>query len=192
MLYIYGAPTVHENGHETAYALLEYAYGRLAGGAMPPIVRTELGKPYFLRSHLEFSLSHTKTMAFCAISNHPIGIDAETVRPVRGGVAERTMNPGELAWMAEQPDADRAFLQLWTMKEAWAKLSGKGLNGRPQEIVLLWKNGAASVEGEKARFQTREVEQVMVSVCTPYHEQADWTVLQALPPASREAQACLP
>ena len=178
MLWVYGVPIGTRSGHETAYALLTYAYQKTVGGRLPHIHRGTWGKPFFLRSEIEFSLTHTKTMAFCALSDSPVGIDAETVRPVLPRVLERTMNPAELAWIAEQPDRDRAFLQLWTAKEAWVKLTGTGLQGCPKSVVLQFREGQIGVENTHVHFYSREIDGVLVTVCAPLAETVAWQMVQ--------------
>ena len=137
MLYVYGAPTDRNHGHETAHALLAHAYRTLAGGGdLPPMDRTEQGKPYFLRSPWEFSLTHARTMAFCAMGGQPLGVDAETVRPIRTGVIGHTMNDAEQAWIFRQEDRDRAFSHPVDPEGGMGQTFGQGLNGRPQDITL--------------------------------------------------------
>lgn len=84
---------------------------------MPAVGRLSGGKPYFPgRPDIHFSLSHTKTHVLCAISDFPVGVDVETVRPVRQGVAERVCTPDELCAFD--------FFELWVLKESFIKLSG--------------------------------------------------------------------
>lgn len=185
MLRIYGVPIGTQSGHDTAYGLLEYAYEQTIGGRLPLIHRGTWGKPYFLRSDVEFSLSHTKTMAFCAIGDYPVGVDAETIRPVRPRVPERTMNPAELEWIAAFEDRDTAFLRLWTAKEAWVKLTGRGLDGQPRAVELAVGDGAVlGVQGASAAFVWRRVDEVLVTACTEKPVEPDWVILPQLPSPS--------
>ena len=174
MVHVSCAAAPQRQGHAAVYALLEQAYGRMCAGPMPPVSNTASGKPFFLRSPVQFSLSHTKGLAACAISDELVGIDAELIRDVRPGVPERTMNPEELDWMKAQKDPSKAFLVLWTMKEAWVKLTGQGLGGAPQKIVLQWHDGVPLIQGEQAFFETREINGVMVTVCSRRREAAEW------------------
>ena len=182
MLWIYGVPLEGRTGHEAAYGLLAHAYNEIYGGRLPRMRRGAWGKPFFPHNEAEFSLTHTKTMAFCALSDRPVGVDAETVRPVRPGVPERTMSPEELTWMNGYPDRDEAFLRLWTAKEAWSKLTGRGLNGRPREIVLTAGPGdSLGVAGERAQFQWRRTCGVLVTACAAEISRIQWVILPELP-----------
>ena len=49
----------------------------------------EGGKPHCVGVPCEFSLSHTSGMIVCAVSDEPVGIDAELLRPAPMRVARR-------------------------------------------------------------------------------------------------------
>lgn len=121
-----------ETGHDAGLRLLAALYRRETGNDLPPISRTERGKPLFSNSPLHFSISHTPRRAFCALSPVPIGIDAEeTDRIVRPGLAGKILSPGELRQYNAAADKRRTLLTFWVLKEAAAKLSGEGLRGYP-------------------------------------------------------------
>ena len=171
MLDVYGAPCAPAEARRTAYALLRHALG--GPDPLPEILREEQGKPW-IPGGPAFSLAHTRTMALCAVSDEPVGVDAETVRPLRPGVARLSLQAHEQAWAAAQPDFDRAFLTLWTAKEAYVKLTGAGLQWRPKAVGLGWENGVLTVPGTGLRFETREHGGVLITVCTGLAEPAAW------------------
>ena len=115
--------------HLAGLSLLE----KLCGTPLPEIKRTPLGKPYFPGETLHFSISHTKNYVFCAVSEHPIGIDAEELdRDIRLSLAEKFLSAGEMAQFQNAPDKRKALLTFWVLKEAAGKCSGEGLQ--------LWPN----------------------------------------------------
>lgn len=121
-----------ESGHEAGLRLLETLYRHRTGESLPPISRTDRGKPYFPGNPLYFSISHTPLHAFCALSPTPIGIDAEeTDRIVRLELADKILSPSERQQYDASPDKHRTLLTFWVLKEAAAKLSGEGLQGYP-------------------------------------------------------------
>ena len=92
------------------------------------------GKPYLLgREDLFFSLSHSGKYVVCAVAECEIGVDIEPVSPIRPAVVRRCFNEAEQAWIGE--DAAR-FTRLWTMKEAYMKLTGTGLSVPAKSITL--------------------------------------------------------
>ena len=120
------------SGHEAGRALLAALYRAETGKEMPPILVTERGKPYFETGEWHFSISHTKHHAFCALSKHPVGIDAEELdRKIRPELADKILSPGEKARFDAAGDQRLALLTFWVLKEAAAKLTGEGLRGYP-------------------------------------------------------------
>ena len=117
-----------QDPHDAALLLLEKLYGH----PLPEIRRTERGKPYFIDSPLHFSISHTKKHVFCALSDRPVGIDAEEIdRDIRLSLSEKILSPGELIQYQQAEDKRLALLTFWVLKEAAAKCSGEGLRGYP-------------------------------------------------------------
>ena len=113
-----------QNPHEAGLSLLEALYGK----PLPEIRRTALGKPYFVDCPMHFSVSHTKNHVFCALSEHPVGIDAEELdRNICLDLAEKILSPCELAEFHSAENPRLALLTFWVLKEAEAKCTGKGL-----------------------------------------------------------------
>ena len=117
------------SGHDAGRMLLAEMY---PGETLPPIAIGERGKPYFVDAPWHFSISHTPRHAFCALSERPIGIDAEeTDREINLKLAEKILSPSEKAEFDEAEDKRLALLTFWVLKEAAAKLTGEGLKGFP-------------------------------------------------------------
>ena len=51
------------------------------------ICREENGKPYAAEGY--FSISHSGERVVCAVSENPVGVDVEQIRPLRTKVAQR-------------------------------------------------------------------------------------------------------
>lgn len=125
------------DGHSAGLALLS----QLCGGVLPEIRRTERGKPYFVDSPVHFSISHTKNHVFCALSDGPIGIDAEELdRNIDLRLAEKILSPGEKAQYDAAEDKRLALLTFWVLKEAAAKCTGEGLRGYPNQTDFFLKD----------------------------------------------------
>ena len=123
------------NSRVAGQLLLKSMYEELTGEPMPQIGKMPRGKPYFLTGDLHFSITHTRQTVFCALSDVPVGIDAEELtRQVNPSLAEKILSPGEYAqYAALKTDEERnlALLRFWVLKEADVKCSGLGLRGYP-------------------------------------------------------------
>lgn len=114
-------------GHDEGRKLLAELYRQYCGSDMPPILTTRLGKPY-LEDGPYFSITHTKNHVFCALSEKPIGIDAEEFdRDIDLRLAEKILSPSEKRRYDVCPDKRLALLTLWVLKEADAKRIGRGI-----------------------------------------------------------------
>jgi 4'-phosphopantetheinyl transferase len=122
-----------------AHGLVRAALSRLAPQVAPAAWRFEKsrhGRPFISgpqsAERLHFSLSHTDGFVACAVSScERVGIDVEAIdRPVSHLEIARTFfSPAEHADLISLPPAQQRdrFFDLWTLKEAYAKARGLGL-----------------------------------------------------------------
>ena len=91
----------------------------------------EMGKPYLKNVPLYFNLSHSGDFVLCAVSRQEIGADIQLIgRSEVMRTAGRFFSDGELATLQACPgEAERTelFYRLWTKKEAYGKLTGRGI-----------------------------------------------------------------
>lgn len=126
MITVYGSE--HITRREQAYDLLARAVeDRWGLFPLPPITREERGKPRFpgLPGY-RFNLSHSGSLALCALGEEPVGTDIQTVSAHRPGLPEKICSPSELDWLRRGNTWDR-FTQIWVLKEALGKYRGTGL-----------------------------------------------------------------
>ena len=113
-----------------AYQLLKQGLREEYGITENPVFEyNEHGKPSIV-GHPEicFNLSHCKEAAACVISDHPVGIDVESIREYKDGLAHYAMNDEEVRQIEDSDNPAAAFIRLWTMKEATLKLVGTGIS----------------------------------------------------------------
>lgn len=87
---------------------------------------------------LHFNLSHSGDYLLCAVSDKPIGVDIEQIKPFRAGMLDRFFTVteadfirGDLMELPERvtdPDACGRFCRVWTAKEAYVKMTGTGIS----------------------------------------------------------------
>lgn len=102
------------------------------------------GKPGLRGCSLRFNLSHSGAAALLAITRgREVGVDIEEVGPklLPEAFAPQVLSPREQAWLRDQtPEQQgRAFLTLWTAKEAYVKATGQGLSFPLTRLTLLPK-----------------------------------------------------
>ena len=100
----------------------------------------EHGKPYFdeadntVDSDIRFSLSHSGKYVACAVSDHNVGIDVEGDRKVNAGIARKYFTHNE----RNNIMTDEDFFKIWALKEAYGKITGKGVyRGMKQDVYEL-------------------------------------------------------
>jgi 4'-phosphopantetheinyl transferase len=126
--------------------LLRRSLGRVLG-VEPDLLRFVLGehgKPALdppIPGAPAFNLAHTGDVVALALAPAAtVGLDLEVLaeRSSAERIAERRFAPAEVAWLAVQPDTrrTRAFLRLWTAKEAVLKALGTGIAGGLTAVEL--------------------------------------------------------
>jgi 4'-phosphopantetheinyl transferase len=111
---------------------------------MPPsvleFVVSTFGRPhlahYGLAERLDFNISHSKGVVIIAVTNGPaVGVDVEALDRdlnLADLLSAAVFSDEEKRWILQQ-ERQRRFLQLWTLKEAWAKARGYGLSDRVRD-----------------------------------------------------------
>ena len=101
---------------DRAPAALRFEYGRW-------------GKPSLSGAPgVHFSVSHSGDAAVVAVSANPLGVDIEEIRPVTAEVLEESLTREERTRVRVAHDPLVSFYAHWTLKEAYLKACGVGLN----------------------------------------------------------------
>ena len=92
------------------------------------------GRPYLKGSDLHISITHSEEGVACALSQQPVGIDMERLKPVRQSLVKYACLPKEQAYILEgapeeelltEGTAIERFFEVWTAKEAAYKRGGQ-------------------------------------------------------------------
>lgn len=116
------------------------------------------GKPYLADHSFQFNLSHSGSHVFCGVSEQEIGVD---IQQIQGGgkirLAKRFFSAGECRALEDCPDEEtrrQLFFRMWARKEAYGKLTGRGLADAVGRDLLAADAGEEIVlpgaPGEKA------------------------------------------
>ena len=140
-----------------AYQLLKEGLRKEYGITENPIFEyNEHGKPSIVgHPEIYFNLSHCKEAVVCALSNHPIGIDVESIREFKDSLVNYTMNDDEVREIETSENSASAFIRLWTMKEATMKLVGTGISNDMKSVI----------DATKYKYTTIDRQRYIYTVC---------------------------
>ena len=143
-------------GEGDPYALLSALWTEEKGvGPLPGMSRLPGGKPFFPDfPQVHFSVSHSRGLSLCALSDSPVGADVELVRPRKPGLPRYALSDREFAWFEAKGSRWEDFYTLWTLKEARVKCTGEGLRRPPREIAVPLLEPGARGELEGFSFLT--------------------------------------
>ena len=110
-----------------------------AGARDLTLAESENGKPELSHgSGLFFNISHSGTLAVCAVSGRPVGVDVEQEKEnIDISDFRQCFQPEEMAWIRSCGNPVHAFFRLWTRKESYLKRLGTGLLSRPDAVSVL-------------------------------------------------------
>lgn len=166
MLRVAGVSTAGNAGGRDARRLLDLLYREQLGIPMPRLLRHDRGKPYFETGELHCSIAHTRFMAFCALSDFSLGLDAEALdRPIRKGLPEKVLSPQEYRAWQQALRPGRFFLALWTLKEACVKYTGEGLQGFPSHLSFDLSGPRPVLAGSGLYFALQTCAGHVVALC---------------------------
>ncbi len=105
------------------------------------------GKPSLESGEYGFSISYTNNYVYIAIvRNNVVGIDAEQIGNINLNVSEEFMSEVELRKLHDAPNKYEYFYKIWTLKESYIKLVGKGIDDSITDIEFIEdKNGRFSL-----------------------------------------------
>jgi len=130
---------------------------------------------------LHLSLSHSHGWISCALAPEPVGIDMELItrKPASAiaDLAQLACTPDQreaLAHIADLAQCQQRFVQLWSLKEAWFKQRGTGVDFAMLPRLACLPAPAAAVQGAAGGSahawawvaETPAGQAAMVSVCT--------------------------
>jgi 4'-phosphopantetheinyl transferase len=110
-----------------AFALLRLALWKEYGmDYVPKLCVSPYGKPYFYSEKLSFNFSHCDNAVACALDSQGVGVDVQDYSESISTLKERILTPLELKCACNIKEVSR----FWTLKEAYGKYYGHGLNYR--------------------------------------------------------------
>ena len=132
-------PEITQLEHSLGLTLLRTGLSRLYGlhydaeSCDKAVLACENGKPY-LSDHpgIFFNITHANGLVACAFHDEPVGIDTEKKGYFPEILIKRALTDSEKALLAAHSDTEELrqewFWRLWTLKEAYVKRSGIGVD----------------------------------------------------------------
>lgn len=138
------------------------------------IHRSGRGKPRLAQGP-EFCLSHSGELVFCAISDEPVGADVQKLARPAQTLVQRCLSGEERRWMDIQKDPDMAFTILWSLKESYLKLDGRGIAGlrSASARLLIDPQGGAMLPEADVKLWYKVSEGYVFSLCSRYYTAPD-------------------
>lgn len=160
----------HNNVRTEAHKLLRFA---LAQNGIPEceqkFIYNKYGKPSLKEnSGLDFNISHCRELAVCAVAKAPIGVDAEKIRDFSERVMRRCFTEPESDYVKSNSSPNKAFFQLWTLKESYIKAIGIGLSYPLSKASFIINNNniIANTEDEFSFMQIIIDNEFICSACS--------------------------
>ena len=127
------------------------------------------GKPKLLQKDFFFNLAHAQDLAVCVISDQEVGVDVERKDRLEGRkqnrklqIAKKILTPEEWILWKKAGCQTEELISVWTKKESYVKMTGKGLTVNLTTIDTL----------SNAFYQQIVVEDTyMISVCTALEDE---------------------
>lgn len=130
---------------------------------------SEYGKPYLPGKEFFFSVSHSDTIIACGLSKDEIGIDVQEITAYTDDYSS-VLSTKETDYLNGSQDIDYSFTVLWTLKEAYGKMIGKGLLYDIQNISFV-RDGRLLDEIDGHIISTTRLGNVIISSCSREREE---------------------
>lgn len=143
----------------------------------------EYGKPYFSdRQDIFFNISHSDGMAAVIIADRSVGIDVQSVRPIKQRMIEMICGDREKKFIAESNDKDECFIKLWSLKESYIKAIGQGMSFSMKKVnfdigLLDEITGTGKISNQSGIYFTKQLDNFMLSACV-LDEETDKQILE--------------
>lgn len=94
-----------------------------------------------LGKNLCYNLSHSGDYVLCVASDKKVGCDIEKIKEAPLKVARRFFCQGEVDYLSKVAKTDDAFFRIWTIKESYTKMDGRGLSMGLKNFEVVFDEG---------------------------------------------------
>lgn len=131
------------------------------------IVRTEHGKPYISGVEgFDFNISHSGDLIVYASGRRPLGVDVEMEKSIKPEKFRRFFSETEMEMLSCDPEPEKLFFRMWTIKEAFSKMIGIGISILEEEFQVDYTRKQVEYQGKRYAFETTGYKSHAISLCT--------------------------
>lgn len=128
---------------------------------------SEHGKP--VADSIYFNVSHAGNYVVGVVSDCEVGCDIEKIEKAPLEIAEHYFSLAEYTYIKSAADRDKAFFTLWTLKESYMKMTGKGMSLLLDSFEILPTADGFTLGKSSEKqgfFKTMEFEGYIFSICS--------------------------
>ena len=124
----------------------------------------EYGKPYCDRvDDFHFNVSHSGDWVVCAVDRVPVGIDIEKISAIDLDISKNFFSEQEHQDLMQSDDPFEYFFTLWSLKESYIKLIGKGLSHPLNSFSMKMLSGSRiGIEVNNAMLENTHFKQYSI------------------------------
>lgn len=129
------------------------------------------GKPYLVdHPEIYFNLSHSGEYVCCGIADFEVGVDVQRHQMINDGLSRRFFSEEDNRILdgMEEKDREEFFFRIWSVRESYVKLTGRGLGQGLSSFEIDWKHQTiqnASKEPVAFFEEKRDLEGYSLCVC---------------------------
>ncbi len=148
--------------------LLDYAFVCEKGKPYSEffIEYNQYGKPLIKNNDFYFNISHTRGFIICAVSDFPIGVDCELIRPFNKAITNKVMSEAERTELLSNSNIEELFFKYWTLKESYIKMIGTGLSYTLYKINFSFEHDQIISNANNINFYSLQYNNYAISVAS--------------------------
>ena len=132
----------------------------------------EYGKP--ISKDKYFNVSHSKGIVAIALSEYPVGLDLELIRPYKESLKSLICNDIENDYIKSSKD----FYKVWTSKESLVKCIGTGFKGSLKAIPSLPLDDLKEIDGKTYRAKSLIINNIAISITLETNQKFDINIAE--------------
>lgn len=125
----------------------------------------EFKKPFIENcKNFKFNISHSNDIIVAAIDNEEVGIDIELIKELSTDIANVFCTDNEYLNISNSLESNRneRIIATWSMKEAYVKYLGTGLNKELKSFDIITKDG---IDNNVNMYQ-KKIDEYILSFCS--------------------------